>query len=214
MSYTQAELQAYRDATVPDLLPDPLRLLFIGINPSLWSAATGAHFGRPGNRFYPALHRAGLTRHLLDASAGYRPQDHAELHERGIGISNLVPRATARADELTRQELEAAPARLDAIVAEHAPAVVAVLGVGPLPAGHRPAPGAGRRAGLAVAGRPAVRGAQPQRPQRARHRGLAGGAVPRDRTGRGDRRLRAWGTVSDADARAEWAAAGCPRWCA
>ncbi|WP_295015461.1 mismatch-specific DNA-glycosylase [uncultured Micrococcus sp.] len=131
MSYTQAELQAYRDATVPDLLPDPLRLLFIGINPSLWSAATGAHFGRPGNRFYPALHRAGLTRHLLDASAGYRPQDHAELHERGIGISNLVPRATARADELTRQELEAAPARLDAIVAEHAPAVVAVLGVGP-----------------------------------------------------------------------------------
>lgn len=131
MGYTQVELQAYRDATVPDLLPDPLRLLFIGINPSLWTAATGAHFARPGNRFYPALHRSGLTGHLIDASAGYRREDLAELTSRGIGISNLVPRATARADELTRQELEAAPARLDALLAEHAPAVVAVLGVGP-----------------------------------------------------------------------------------
>ncbi|MCK6095910.1 mismatch-specific DNA-glycosylase [Micrococcus sp. EYE_162] len=94
MRFTQAELQQFRDRTVPDLLPDPLRLLFIGINPGLWTAATGAHFAR-----------------------------------RGIGISNLVPRASARADELTAEELAAAPARLDALVAAHAPAVVAVLGV-------------------------------------------------------------------------------------
>ncbi|MDY6055786.1 mismatch-specific DNA-glycosylase [Micrococcus sp.] len=129
MRFTRDELQQFRDRTVPDLLPHPLRLLFIGINPSLWTAATGAHFARPGNRFYPALHRAGLISHPFDASAGYRPEDLAELHERGIGISNLVPRATARADELTRAELASAPARLDALVATHAPAVVAVLGV-------------------------------------------------------------------------------------
>ena len=112
MRFTQAELQQFRDRTVPDLLPDPLRLLFIGINPGLWSAATGAHFARRGNRFYPALHRAGLTRHLIDASDGYKAEDLAELHARGIGISNLVPRASARADELTAEELAAAPARL------------------------------------------------------------------------------------------------------
>ena len=87
MRFTQAELQQFRDRTVPDLLPDPLRLLFIGINPGLWSAATGAHFARRGNRFYPALHRAGLTRHLIDASDGYKAEDLAELHARGIGIS-------------------------------------------------------------------------------------------------------------------------------
>lgn len=129
MRFTQAELQEFRDRTVADLLPDPLRLLFVGINPSLWTAATGAHFARPGNRFHPALHRAGLTDRLIDASDGYRPEDLAELTGRGIGISNLVPRATARADELTRDELAAAPARLDALVAERRPAVAAVLGV-------------------------------------------------------------------------------------
>ena len=129
MRFTQAELQEFRDRTVPDLLPDPLRLLFVGINPSLWSAATGAHFGRPGNRFYPALHRAGITSHLIDASGGYPDVGLAELRAKGIGISNLVPRASARADELVRAELEAAPARLDALVTAHAPAAVAVLGV-------------------------------------------------------------------------------------
>ena len=129
MGFTQTELQAFRDATVPDLLPDPLRLLFVGINPSLWSAATAAHFGRPGNRFYPALHRAGITDRLIDASAGLTDADHAHLVARGIGISNLVTRATARADELTREELAAAPARLAALVAAHRPDVVAVLGV-------------------------------------------------------------------------------------
>lgn len=77
----------------------------------------------------PGAAPGGLISHVFDASAVYQPEDLAELHERGIGVSNLVPRATARADELTREELAAAPARLDALVAAHAPTVVAVLGV-------------------------------------------------------------------------------------
>ena len=129
MRFTQAELQQFRDRTVPDLLPDPLRLLFIGINPGLWTAATGAHFARRGNRFYPALHRAGLTRHLIDASDGYKAEDLAELHARGIGISNLVPRATARADELSVAELREGGDRLRATVRRVAPVVVAVAGI-------------------------------------------------------------------------------------
>ena len=84
MRFTQAELQQFRDRIVPDLLPDPLRLLFIGINPGLWSAATGAHFARRGNRFYPALHRAGLTRHLIDASDGYKAEDLADAVEAAV----------------------------------------------------------------------------------------------------------------------------------
>lgn len=129
MRFSQEELAAYRGATVPDLLPEPLRLLFVGINPSLWTAATGAHFARPGNRFYPGLFRAGLTTHQFDAAGGYADADFAELQELGIGVSNLVPRATARADELTTDELRQAPARLDDIVSTHHPKVVAVLGI-------------------------------------------------------------------------------------
>lgn len=129
MGFSRAELEGYRDTTVPDLLPDPLRLLFVGINPGLWTAATGAHFARPGNRFYPALHRAGITDSLIDASAGFTDGDLAQLTERGIGISNICPRATARADELTTEELREGAARLDRLVTEHRPRVVAVLGI-------------------------------------------------------------------------------------
>lgn len=129
MGFTRAELQAYRDATVPDLLPESLRLLFVGINPGLWTAATGAHFARPGNRFHPALYRAGITDSLIDAADGYRAADRAQLLERGIGISNLCARATARADELTAAELRAGAARLDELVRSRRPAVVAVLGI-------------------------------------------------------------------------------------
>lgn len=129
MGFSRPELDAYRGHTVPDLLPEMVKLLFIGINPSLWTAATGAHFARPGNRFYPALHRAGVISHPFNAAAGYRAEDLAELHARGIGISNLVPDATARADELSTVQLQQAPARLDALVGKHAPAVVAVLGI-------------------------------------------------------------------------------------
>ena len=129
VGYTRAELESFRDATVPDLLPESLRLLFVGINPGLWTAATGAHFARPGNRFYPALFRAGITDRLIDASAGYREEDLAHLTARGIGISNICHRATARADELGREELLAGAERLNALVGERRPRVVAVLGI-------------------------------------------------------------------------------------
>lgn len=129
MGFTRAELEGFRDRTVPDLLPEPLRLLFVGINPGLWTAATGAHFARPGNRFYPALFRAGITETLIDASGGFRDEDVAQLAGRGVGISNLCPRATARADELTRDELRAGGERLSDLVAERHPGVVAVLGI-------------------------------------------------------------------------------------
>lgn len=129
MGFSRAELEAFRDRTVPDLLPDPLNLLFVGINPSLWTAATGAHFARPGNRFYPALHRAGITDSLIDARDGYSESDLAELTGKGIGNSNICPRATARADELSREELLAGADRLNRFVAERQPRVVAVLGI-------------------------------------------------------------------------------------
>lgn len=123
------ELRRFEGAVVDDLLPEPLRLLVVGINPSLWTAATGAHFARPGNRFYPALAAAGIISHPFDASAGYRDEDLAELVRLGIGNTNLVARATARADELTTAELRQGAARLQELVARLRPPVVAVLGV-------------------------------------------------------------------------------------
>ena len=127
MGFSRAELDSYRDRTVPDLLPQPLRLLFVGINPGLWTAATGAHFARPGNRFYPALHRAGITPTLINAADV--PEELAQLTDRGIGISNVCPRATARADELTAEEFHEGAQRLDRLVRAEHPAVVAVLGI-------------------------------------------------------------------------------------
>lgn len=123
------DLTDYYGSTVPDLLPEPLKLLFVGINPSLMSAATGSHFARKGNRFWPALHRAGITKWLIDASEGFRPEDEAHLHERGVGITNIVPVATARADELTQQQIEEGLARLRELVDERRPAVVAIVGI-------------------------------------------------------------------------------------
>src|SRR3954470_4298417 len=105
MKFTNAELQEYRGKTLPDLLPRPTRLLFVGINPGLLTIAVQAHFARRGNRFYPALWRAGITDRLIDASQGAQPDDLRHLQERGIGITSLVPAATARADELTTAQL-------------------------------------------------------------------------------------------------------------
>lgn len=132
MGFTRAELESFRDVEVPDLLPpvdQPLRLLFVGINPGLWTAATQSHFARPGNRFYPALLRAGIVERPIDPSTGMTDEDREELRRRGIGITNVVPRATARADELTTEELRAGGERLRALVAERSPSVVAVAGV-------------------------------------------------------------------------------------
>ncbi|EKA62331.1 G/U mismatch-specific uracil-DNA glycosylase [Janibacter hoylei PVAS-1] len=131
-SFTRAELESYRDAEVPDLLPGPgqeLRLLFVGINPGLWTAATQTHFAHPGNRFYPALLRAGVLTRAVDPAAGMTDEDREHLRERGVGITNLVRRATARADELTADELREGGERLLATIARTRPAVVAVAGI-------------------------------------------------------------------------------------
>src|ERR1700754_3433958 len=105
VGFTKAELAAYRGRTLPDLLGDDVRLLFVGINPGLWTVATQSHFGRRGNRFYPALFRARIIDHVIDASAGFDPADVAHLKDRGIGITSLVAAATARADELSAAQL-------------------------------------------------------------------------------------------------------------
>ena len=127
--FTRAELQSFRDAEVPDLVGPGLRLLFVGINPGLWTAATQTHFAHPVNRFYPALLAAGVLEQRVDPSAGMTDAQRAALVARGIGITNLVRRATARADELSKAELLEGRVRLEELVAEHRPRVVAVLGV-------------------------------------------------------------------------------------
>lgn len=127
--FTRAELEAFAGATVDDLVGDDVRLLFVGINPGLWTAAVNAHFARRGNRFWPALHRAGITRDLVDASGGMPADARDELLAKGVGITNLVPVATARADELTAEQLREGGARLRASVARMKPRVVAMLGL-------------------------------------------------------------------------------------
>ncbi len=123
------ELERFNGATVDDLIGPGLRLLFVGINPGLWTAAVNAHFARPGNRFWPALYRAGITDRLVDASGGMSGADRRHVVDRGIGITNIVPTASARAEELTREELRAGAARLCETVEHLRPAVVAVLGL-------------------------------------------------------------------------------------
>ena len=133
VSFTRAELEAFRDEEVPDLLGPPdgpaLKLLFVGINPGLWTAAVKTHFSHPGNRFYPALHRAGITAYELSRTDGMRDADRQHLIERGIGITNLVRRATVRASELSRAELREGGERLAELVAERRPRVVAIAGI-------------------------------------------------------------------------------------
>lgn len=129
MSFTREQLEAFRDAEVPDLIGPGLRLLFVGINPGLWTAATNTHFAHPGNRFYPALRQAGIVDRDIDRGTGMSDEDRAALIAAGIGITNLVARATVRAAELTAAELRAGGQRLERFVAEHHPRVVAVAGV-------------------------------------------------------------------------------------
>ncbi len=129
VGFTRAELEAFRDAVVTDLVGPGLRLLFVGINPGLWTAATNTHFAHPGNRFYPALLRAGVIDRPIDRGAGMTDDDRRHLVERGIGITNLVARATPRASELSAAELRAGGERLELFVAKHRPRVVAVAGI-------------------------------------------------------------------------------------
>ena len=127
--FTRAELESYRDAVVPDLLGPETRLLFVGINPGLRTAAIQTHFGKPGNRFWPALLLAGIIEEPVDLTDPMTDEVRASLVARGIGISNVVPRATARADELTAAELREGGARLRALIERVRPRVVAVLGI-------------------------------------------------------------------------------------
>ena len=129
MGFSRAELLGFADTAVPDLVGPGLKLLFVGINPGLWTAATQTHFAHPGNRFYPALRLAGVIDRDLDRGGGFTDDDRAYLVARGIGNSNLVNRATIRADELAAEELRAGRLRLEAFVRQHRPAVVAVAGV-------------------------------------------------------------------------------------
>ncbi|WP_082975568.1 mismatch-specific DNA-glycosylase [Mycobacterium sp. 1245805.9] len=127
--FTRDQLKRFAGETLPDLISDRVRLLFVGINPGLRSVAVQAHFAPRGNRFWPALFRAGVTDHLIDASAGFTPADREYLLDLGIGITSFVERATAGADELTVAELIDGRSRLDNTVRQYSPRVVAVLGV-------------------------------------------------------------------------------------
>jgi double-stranded uracil-DNA glycosylase len=120
---TKQELAAAYGLTLPDLVAPRLRVMLVGINPSLWSGWSGYHFGRPSNRLWTTLHEAGLTPRRLG------PEDTDELLAGGIGITNLVARATARADELTDEEIRAGVPRLEELIARWRPRVAAVLGV-------------------------------------------------------------------------------------
>jgi TDG/mug DNA glycosylase family protein len=138
---SRAELLAAAGRTIPDVIGPSLRVLFCGINPGLYSAATGHHFARPGNRFWPALHAAGFSKRLL------HPSEERLLLPSGYGITNLVARSTAAADELAPEEFVASRRRLAAKVRRYRPRIVAVLGVGAYRlAFWRPGAGLGRQA--------------------------------------------------------------------
>ena len=119
----QQLIEAHRK-TLPDVIAPNLRVLFCGINPGLYTAAVGHHFARPGNRFWPALYKSGFTDRLIS------PFDERELLQSGIGISNVVPYATASAAELTREDFINGGRQLAAKIKRYRPTVVAILGVG------------------------------------------------------------------------------------
>lgn len=121
---TKEQLLAATEKTVRDVIAPNLRVLFSGINPGLYTAAVGHHFARPGNRFWPTLYAAGFTERVLS------PFDERELLQSGYGITNVVMRATASADQLTKEEIIAGGERLRSKVLRYRPTVLAVLGVG------------------------------------------------------------------------------------
>ncbi len=120
---TRADIAAAEGRTVADVIAPDLRVLFCGINPGLYTAAIGHHFGRPGNRFWPALYAAGFTERLLS------PYEERELLTRGYGITNIVARASARADELTEDELREGARILKRKIGRYRPVFIAFLGI-------------------------------------------------------------------------------------
>lgn len=130
-----ADLDSYRGAVIDDINIDGCRLLVVGINPGLWTAKVGAPFARPGNRFWPALHRAGITPRLIDARDGLTADDLALLADAGLGFTNVVARATARAGELGADEIRDGGRILEDKVARQrrrrgGPEIVMVAGIG------------------------------------------------------------------------------------
>jgi TDG/mug DNA glycosylase family protein len=124
MKPTKDQLAAASGKIVPDIVAPKLRVVFCGTNPGLYSGAVGHHFARPGNRFWKALYGAGFTDHL------FAPDEDRELLALGIGLTNIVQRTTARADELSKEELIEGARRLRRTVARYRPRVLAVLGIG------------------------------------------------------------------------------------
>jgi double-stranded uracil-DNA glycosylase len=121
---TRDDLLAATAKGTPDILAENLRIVFCGINPGLYSAAVGHHFARPGNRFWPTLFRAGLTAKLF---TGF---DDGKLLENGLGITNVVARATAKAEELTTEELHAGAVKLRRKMLRYRPRFLAIVGYG------------------------------------------------------------------------------------
>src|SRR5687767_10707273 len=121
---TKAQLEPAEGKLVRDVIGPGLKVLFVGVNPGLYTAAIGHHFGRPGNRFWPALFAGGFSRRLLS------PFEEAELLQEGYGITNIVPRATVSEDELTKAELVKGGKIVLSKVKKYKPAWVAVLGIG------------------------------------------------------------------------------------
>jgi TDG/mug DNA glycosylase family protein len=154
---TPAELAAAAELTIPDVTGPGLRVLFSGINPGLYSAATGHHFARPGNRFWPTLHKSGFTDRQL------RPDEQYLLPGLLLGITNIVARASARADELTAAELRTGGQHLAELAGRLQPRWLAVLGVTAYRA-------AGRHECLGAA--------EPERAERTLDPAPAGGSVP------------------------------------
>src|SRR5215467_12460728 len=121
---TRQEILAAKGKSVPDVIAPELKILFCGINPGLYTAAVGHHFARPGNRFWPAIHQAGFTTRQLS------PFEERELLDLGYGVTNVVNRATATAEELTRGALVAGAFELREKVIRYRPRCLAVLGLG------------------------------------------------------------------------------------
>ena len=121
---TKQQLIEAEGKTLPDVIEPDLRVLFCGINPGLYTAAVGHHFARPGNRFWPALHQSGFTDRLLS------PFAERELLRLGLGVTNVVARATAAAAELTKEDMQKGGRALKAKVRRYRPRVIAILGVG------------------------------------------------------------------------------------
>ena len=124
MRPTKADLEAARGKTIPDVIAPGLDVLFCGINPGLYTAAVGHHFGRPGNRFWPTLYRAGFTPRL------FAPSEQRELLRLGVGITNVVARATAAAAELSDDELREGGRELTRKIRKFKPRYLAIVGVG------------------------------------------------------------------------------------